>query len=319
MLFDHDKGMIMGSVSEFLGMAEISIDSLVTGVKIEDWYTLQWSAKYQKKQEKITGRVMLSIEAQSSMSGKSEAEVEELKSTKKAVRDVKKAEGLRERGFGTLEITVVSAERLMAADRGGTSDPFVELNCGGKKVKTTTKKKTLNPTWDEVFIMEVSNKAVSLEVSIFDADMVGSAFLGLACINLDDLPEGKDVLKSYPVLPRSLKDKNPISGSVRLLCNYLLKAPTGLKLPQVDKASLEARRAKLGVGSCTFGVVGALQLMGNDPGSAPNTYVEVKIGENRSMTDVLQGTAAAPPPLPWVASMHKSLAMALCGGATRAS
>ena len=33
---------------------------------------------------------------------------------------------------------MISGERLLAMDRGGTSDPFVELVVGGKKQKTTT-------------------------------------------------------------------------------------------------------------------------------------------------------------------------------------
>jgi hypothetical protein len=39
-LQDHDKGLIMGS-SEFLGMCEVSVESLTLGVPVEDWYTLQ--------------------------------------------------------------------------------------------------------------------------------------------------------------------------------------------------------------------------------------------------------------------------------------
>ena len=33
---------------------------------------------------------------------------------------------------------MISGERLLAMDRGGTSDPFVELVVGGKNQKTTT-------------------------------------------------------------------------------------------------------------------------------------------------------------------------------------
>jgi Ca2+-dependent lipid-binding protein len=211
-----------------------------------------------------------------------------LKATKKAVRDMKKAEALLQKGIGTLEVTVVSAERLMAADRGGTSDPFIELWVGGKKHKTSTQKKTLNPRWDEPFVLEVPPGTISLDVLVFDSDMVGSAFLGQAFVTLDNLGEAKDILKSYPLLPRSFKDKNPISGSVKLLCNYLTKAAPALSLPKVDKAALETRCAKLGIGSCTIGVYGCVNLMGSDPNMPPNVYVEIKVGEARGMTDVQQ-------------------------------
>lgn len=49
---------------------------------------------------------------------------------------------------GSLTITFIEARGLKAADRGGTSDPFVKLRIGKKDVyKTNHIKKTLTPIW----------------------------------------------------------------------------------------------------------------------------------------------------------------------------
>lgn len=52
-----------------------------------------------------------------------------------------------------LHLSVVKAKDLIAADAGGTSDPYVRIHVGkeianGKKTKTI--KKSLNPEWNEV-------------------------------------------------------------------------------------------------------------------------------------------------------------------------
>ena len=70
-------------------------------------------------------------------------------------------------GPWTIQMVVVGAKDIIAADRGGTSDPFaiIELQdstdkkpvmAGQKKfyVKTKTIRKTLTPVWDEVITWE---------------------------------------------------------------------------------------------------------------------------------------------------------------------
>ena len=59
----------------------------------------------------------------------------------------------------SLEITVVRAKDLLAADRGGTSDPYVRLYVGTavkEAQKTMVKKKTLSPEWNEMFHFEAA-------------------------------------------------------------------------------------------------------------------------------------------------------------------
>jgi Ca2+-dependent lipid-binding protein len=52
-----------------------------------------------------------------------------------------------------LNVVVLEAKGLLAADLNGTSDPFVQLRIQnrGKPVRTSTKMKTLAPVWREEF------------------------------------------------------------------------------------------------------------------------------------------------------------------------
>ena len=58
--------------------------------------------------------------------------------------------------MGMLVVLVDGAKGLKAADRNGYSDPYIEFKLNGIKVfKSETKKKTLNPAWNEDFIVNV--------------------------------------------------------------------------------------------------------------------------------------------------------------------
>lgn len=78
---------------------------------------------------------------------------------------------------GNLTVTVVKATNLTAADRGGTSDPFIRFYVDGERVyKTQTVKKTLNPVFskDETFTVPIVNRMFTPVIAkIFDWDQIG--------------------------------------------------------------------------------------------------------------------------------------------------
>uniref|UniRef100_A0A8C7VDI9 Synaptotagmin VIa n=1 Tax=Oncorhynchus mykiss TaxID=8022 RepID=A0A8C7VDI9_ONCMY len=82
---------------------------------------------------------------------------------------------------GRLTLTVIKCRNLKAMDITGYSDPYVKVSliCDGrrlKKKKTTIKKNTLNPTYNEAIIFDIppdSMDHVSLHISVMDYDLVG--------------------------------------------------------------------------------------------------------------------------------------------------
>ncbi|KAI3458968.1 hypothetical protein Pfo_015631 [Paulownia fortunei] len=79
---------------------------------------------------------------------------------------------------GILHVKVVRATKLLKMDLIGLSDPYVKLSLSGEKLpakKTTIKKKTLNPEWNEDFKLSVKDpESQMLLINVYDWDKVGS-------------------------------------------------------------------------------------------------------------------------------------------------
>lgn len=77
---------------------------------------------------------------------------------------------------GILHVRVIRATKLLKMDLLGLSDPYVKLSLSGEKLhtrKTTVKKKTLNPEWNEEFKLSVKDpQAQILHINVFDWDKV---------------------------------------------------------------------------------------------------------------------------------------------------
>lgn len=77
---------------------------------------------------------------------------------------------------GILHVKVVRAAKLLKMDLLGLSDPYVKLSLSGDRLpakKTTVKKKTLNPEWNENFKLIVKDpQSQFLLVDVFDWDKV---------------------------------------------------------------------------------------------------------------------------------------------------
>ncbi|GMH86935.1 hypothetical protein TL16_g10698 [Triparma laevis f. inornata] len=105
----------------------------------------------------------------------------------------------------TLSIRLVGCRDLLAADKSGTSDPFVTMNLlekgTGKPIKketfkSKTMKKTLSPVYNvtqvfgETFELDVpSAQLPSLELKVFDADNFSSEPLGFTVQPLSEYSE----------------------------------------------------------------------------------------------------------------------------------
>jgi len=84
---------------------------------------------------------------------------------------------------GKLTIVILEAKNLKKMDVGGLSDPYVKLSLlmNGKRIKkkkSTIKKCTLNPYWNESFTFEVAFEQIqkiSLDVTVVDYDRIGTS------------------------------------------------------------------------------------------------------------------------------------------------
>ncbi|KAK2813268.1 hypothetical protein Q5P01_000855 [Channa striata] len=93
---------------------------------------------------------------------------------------------------GKLTVVILEAKNLKSMDVGGSSDPYVKVQLAldkrkWKKRKTSIKKKTLNPYYNESFTFDVSFEQiqrVNLVISVWDHDTVtrndaiGKIYLG---------------------------------------------------------------------------------------------------------------------------------------------
>lgn len=92
--------------------------------------------------------------------------------------------------MGNLRVDVLDAQELPAADSNGKSDPYVKFELNGQEIyKTKTQKKTLNPSWNEVFNVPIpSRTSAKFKATVWDYDFADKPdFLGGTDINLDQL------------------------------------------------------------------------------------------------------------------------------------
>lgn len=76
----------------------------------------------------------------------------------------------RKLSVGSLRVHVIRARNLMAADSNGRSDPFCELSLGNARLRTPVEPKTLEPVWDRLVELPVSDIFACLDLTVWDYD-----------------------------------------------------------------------------------------------------------------------------------------------------
>nr|XP_020472827.1 multiple C2 and transmembrane domain-containing protein 2-like isoform X1 [Monopterus albus] len=98
---------------------------------------------------------------------------------------------------GYLQVKVIKATDLLAADLNGKSDPFCVLELGNDRLQTHTIYKNLNPEWNKVFTFPVKDIHDVLVVTILDDDGDKAPdFLGKVAIPLLSIRRGQQVTLS---------------------------------------------------------------------------------------------------------------------------
>mgnify|MGYP001038299684 CR=1 FL=1 len=102
-----------------------------------------------------------------------ESNDKELQKVKKNLVEARTSEKINK--FGVMEgsvltVHVIEAQNLIPMDRTGSSDPYVVLECEGKKIQTRYIPQDLNPVWDEVFTFMITEGTGDLKVTVMDYD-----------------------------------------------------------------------------------------------------------------------------------------------------
>ncbi|KAI8542902.1 hypothetical protein RHMOL_Rhmol08G0175700 [Rhododendron molle] len=99
---------------------------------------------------------------------------------------------------GWIELTLIEARDLIAADIRGTSDPYVKLQYGNTKRRTKVMYKTLNPRWDQTFEFPDDGSLLELHVKDHNAALPTSS-IGDCVVEYQRLPPNRPSDKWIPL------------------------------------------------------------------------------------------------------------------------
>ncbi|XP_017781178.1 PREDICTED: E3 ubiquitin-protein ligase Nedd-4 isoform X4 [Nicrophorus vespilloides] len=156
-----------------------------------------------------------------------------------------------------LRLRVVRGHQLAKKDIFGASDPYVKIDLNiinGDEtiysVLTKTKKRTLNPNWNEEYIIGVKPTEQKLILQVFDENrLTRDDFLGMVELTLVNIPEEQDGSSipsvKYILKPRSgYSARSRVRGYLEIYHAYLkdnaLLPPPSIDPPGADE-SIEER------------------------------------------------------------------------------
>ncbi|RIA79993.1 C2 domain-containing protein [Glomus cerebriforme] len=172
--------------------------------------------------------------------------------------------------MGNLQITIKNAENLPAADRSGTSDPYIVFILNGEKVhKTKTIKKNCNPEFNDNFEVTVLSRTASIfEVEIFDWNQIGNdKKIASGKIQLDDLPVFERAEKKIQ-LKNEMKSATAPGGVLNL--HFVFRPSFIMRKKQNSGIVTGATKALTGIGT---GIGTGVGNVGSFVGSGANTVV----------------------------------------------
>ena len=191
---------------------------------------------------------------------------------------------------GTLVVHLRDASGLRAADRGGTSDPYVKLKLGGAKRQSAVRKKTLTPSWDESYEFAGTLGALAAEtlaITVYDYDglsfndTLGEARVPLAAL----LRRGCAEELTLPL------DGKKATGHVRIALSWVDEgAPSAGTRPQA--APPAAAPTSSPAGTLVVHLRSARGLRAADRGGTSDPYVKLKLGGTERKSKVIKGTVA---------------------------
>lgn len=139
---------------------------------------------------------------------------------------------------GVLSLKLISASHLMAADRNGKSDPFVEISVNGHKTfKSGIIKKTLDPVWNETTNLKIPSMMKSkILLKVLDWDRTGdNDFLGEVALDMKKINPNDTQVWEYP-----LNTQGTIKIQTTFIPQYIKPEITHQEKGLADTAPLKA-------------------------------------------------------------------------------
>nr|CAI5867831.1 unnamed protein product [Callosobruchus analis] len=143
-------------------------------------------------------------------------------------------DGYTEEPTSNIRLKVIRGKNLMKKDIFGASDPYVRIDLNTTNgdetidsVLTKTKKRTLNPEWNEEFIFRVKPAEHKLVLQVFDENrLTRDDFLGMVELSIINLPREQPdrtiPTVKYVLLPRSgFSARSRVRGHLELYHAYL--------------------------------------------------------------------------------------------------
>ncbi|KAF8724554.1 hypothetical protein HU200_020814 [Digitaria exilis] len=156
---------------ESIGSARVNLEGLLDGASCDVWVPL----------EKVnSGEIRLEIEPV-----KNDHNNSMQSSSSKA-------------GAGWIELAILEARDLVAADLRGTSDPYVRVQYGNKKKRTKVIYKTLSPQWNQTFEFPETGEPLVLHVKDHNA-VLPTASIGHCTVEYSMLSPKQSADKWIPL------------------------------------------------------------------------------------------------------------------------
>ncbi|XP_075399187.1 multiple C2 and transmembrane domain-containing protein 1 isoform X2 [Tenrec ecaudatus] len=244
-LYDERGGIIYitawdkdaGKRDDFIGRCQVDLSAL----------SKEQTHKLELQLEEGAGHLVLLVTLTASatvcisdLSGNSLEDQKEREAILKRYSPLRIFHNLKDVGF--LQVKVIRAEGLMAADVTGKSDPFCVVELNNDRLLTHTVYKNLSPEWNKVFTFNVKDIHSVLEVTVYDEDRDRSAdFLGKVAIPLLSIQNGEQ--KAYVLKNKQLT--GPTKGVIYLEIDVIfnaVKASLRTLIPKEQKYIEEENR-----------------------------------------------------------------------------
>ncbi|XP_078176995.1 GTPase activating protein 1-like [Carex rostrata] len=123
--------------------------------------------------------------------------------------------------LGLLKVKVRKGVNLAVKDVS-SSDPYVVLRMGQKKLKTKVIKKNTNPVWDEELTLSIEDPNIPIRVNVYDEDLLSRddsmghaeidirTFIEVVKRDLSNVPNGTVIQKITPSPQNCLAEESGI-------------------------------------------------------------------------------------------------------------